>query len=100
MVSADITIYGSNKKVDLETSCSIVLSCYLARIDHGARLCKNRARKGTYRVHVPSKSCKFVFAGLSLRGEIHQFWGEASLCSPLALADKGSFYLASCHNSA
>ena len=27
----------------------------LARI--GARLCKNRARKGTYRVHVPSKSC-------------------------------------------
>ena len=28
----------------------------LARI--GARLCKNRARKGTYRVHLPSKSCK------------------------------------------
>ena len=27
----------------------------LARI--GARLCKNHARKGTYRVHVPSKSC-------------------------------------------
>ena len=27
----------------------------LARI--GARLCRNRARKGTYRVHVPSKSC-------------------------------------------
>ena len=27
----------------------------LARID--ARLCKNRARKGTYCVHVPSKSC-------------------------------------------
>ena len=27
----------------------------LARI--GARLCKNRARKGTYRVHMPSKSC-------------------------------------------
>ena len=23
----------------------------------GARLCKNRARKGKYRVHVPSKSC-------------------------------------------
>ena len=27
----------------------------LARI--GARLCKNRARKGTYHLHVPSKSC-------------------------------------------
>ena len=27
----------------------------LARI--GARLCENRSRKGTYRVHVPSKSC-------------------------------------------
>ena len=34
----------------LAKSCTI--SCKIC-----ARLCKNRARKGTYRVHVPSKSC-------------------------------------------
>ena len=34
------------------------LAPFLARyVQDLARLCKNRARKGTYRVHVPYKSC-------------------------------------------
>ena len=44
---------------DFARDAARIITCkfanFFARI--GARLCKNRARKGTYRVHVPSKSC-------------------------------------------
>ena len=53
-----------NSKLAGNYSCSIScknLAPFLARyVQDLARYCKNRARKGTYRVHVPCKSCMIL----------------------------------------
>ena len=52
----------SCKKINVQETQVIILAASLAKsctisCKICARLCKNRARKGTYRVHVPRKSC-------------------------------------------